>query len=101
MRGMGFDNSGGDRDYNLIWGNNNYEGNCIGQPFFYCMWQYGGLPPSPNDIQADPLFRSMTTGTEDYQLGAGSPGIGGGEGGTEMGAWGGLDPMDWSHDLPH
>jgi hypothetical protein len=101
MRGMGFDNSSLDRDYNLVWENNGVVGSCLGKPFFWCMMLYGGIPPSPNDVMADPLFRSMTTGSEDYQLGAGSPGIGNGENNATMGAWGGLDPMDWSHGLPH
>jgi hypothetical protein len=59
----------------------------------------------PNDILDNPDFLSMTTGSEDYRLDTigppPSPGIGAGEGGTDMGAWGGADPMDWSHGLPH
>ena len=59
----------------------------------------------PGDILDNPDFVSMTTGSEDYRLDdiivPQSPGIGAGEGGTDMGAWGGADPMDWSHGLPH
>jgi len=75
------------------------------QPLYWDCWQCPGgktlETEDPGDILDDPVFVSMTTGTEDYQLDTGSPGIGAGESGTDMGAWGGSDPMDWSHGLPH
>ena len=55
----------------------------------------------PNDMLDNPDFVNMTTGSEDYQLDIGSPAINAGSDGTDMGAWGGADPMDWSHGLPH
>ena len=75
------------------------------QPLYWDCWQCpeGKIlkTQDPGDILDNPDFVNMTTGSEDYQLDTGSPGIGAGEGGTDMGAWGGADPMDWSHGLPH
>jgi hypothetical protein len=107
LRGMGFTNTPGaeERDYNLLYANNMggfvTTPDCTLPATFRCYFaQYGfrSVPlVAPHDIFADPVFVDMTPGTEDYQLDTGSPGIGAGEGGTDMGAWGGADPMDWSH----
>jgi hypothetical protein len=106
-----------ERDYNLIYSNNIQPGSpewmtadcgyvaalgdySTGQIDFKCLsGQYGFQPlywdnsvlktQDPNDILDDPLFVSMTTGSEDYQLDTGSPGIGAGSDATDMGAWGG------------
>jgi hypothetical protein len=138
--GLGFTNTLGteERDYNLIYSNNPgatwMTADCgyvaasgdysTGDIDFKCLaGQYGFRvlywdnnvlkTQDPNDILDDPVFVSMTTGTEDYQLDTGSPGLGAGEGGTDMGAWGGIGTfstpygsgynvyMDWSHGLPH
>ena len=129
--GLGFTNTLGseERDYNLIYSNNPgawwWTEDCgyvaaggdystMQIDFKWLAGQYGFQPLywaydpvktlktyDPNDILDDPLFESMTTGTEDYQLGTGSPGIGAGEDATNMGAWVGADPMDWSTGLPH
>ena len=101
----GYVAAGGDYDTGLI------DFKCLGGQYGFpdvLYWDPDDSDPNrilktvdPNDILDNPDFVDMTTGSEDYQLDTGSPGIGAGEGPTDMGAWGGADPMDWSHGLPH
>ncbi len=48
-------------------------------------------------IYADPLFQSITPGSEDYSLQGGSPAAGAGDDENDMGAYGGDEPLppDW------
>lgn len=86
------------RDYNLYYGNN-------GELTFVPV-QTGGCaqaqevqsgPPdftgNPNEIFADPMFFDHAGG--DYHLQAGSPAVGAGNDGNDMGAYGGSDPITW------
>ena len=96
MRGMNFNNSGLDRDYNLVWFNNNTDIDVclLSYPAFFCYkYMYGGVSPSPNDIIADPLYQNIAT--DDYRLTGSSPGSGAASDSGDMGAWGGTDPIDF------
>jgi hypothetical protein len=55
-------------------------------------WRYYPTPEGPNSINADPLYINNTTYPYDYQLGPGSPCIGTGMGGNDMGCYGNLAP---------
>ncbi len=81
------------RDYNLYFSNNGkltfvpaQTGACV-----------QGSPPNftgnPNEIFADPMFVDHANGN--YHLQAGSPGLGAGDDGNDMGAYGGTDPITW------
>ncbi len=81
------------RDYNLYYGNN-------GKATFAPAQTGGcanGAPPNftgnPNELFADPLFVDSANG--DYHLQAGSPAIGSGDDGNDLGAYGGADPITW------
>jgi hypothetical protein len=101
------------RDYNLLYGNNGTS-DCLPpytSPSRYIFMQLCGCDPNDHEIFADPEFiynadctgagephtccTGLDTGTCDYQLDTGSPGIGTGEGGTDMGAYGGTYAIDW------
>jgi len=65
--------------------------------------QYGGCGAhtprplemdDPHDIIADPVFESITPGSEDFHLKAGSPAINAGDDGDDMGAYGGIYYID-------
>jgi hypothetical protein len=51
---------------------------------------YPSAPPGPNCISSDPLYVNNTTAPYDYHLDTGSPCIGTGEGGVDMGCYGDL-----------
>lgn len=59
-------------NYNNVWSND---------------LDYGDLTPAPTDISVDPLFSDYMS--EDFTLQAGSPLLTAGEGGTQIGAYGG------------
>jgi hypothetical protein len=116
MRGMGFDNSSLDRNYNLVY-SNNYPSYFVATPDCTspATWRcyialYGGFRGNvydPNDIFDDPLFTDRAN--YDYTLQVGSPGDGTASDSGDMGAWGGTGgtfnipgqtqnydvPMDW------
>jgi hypothetical protein len=52
-----------------------------------------GLPNEHHDIIADPMF--VDVDADNYHLEAGSPAGNAGDDGTDMGAYGGLNPIDW------
>lgn len=101
------------RDYNLVYLNNGTTDDCgwytdtgisyalilscANKQYGGCGadWPYPFAMGDPHDIIADPLFVSTTEGSEDYHLQAGSPAVGGGVGGSTMGAYGGSYPIDW------
>ncbi|MBW1859928.1 MAG: right-handed parallel beta-helix repeat-containing protein, partial [Deltaproteobacteria bacterium] len=111
------------RDYNIVYSNNqdflsNWCGTCaspdcttggrraprtcigaqLGRgchtetPFCCTAIGASGALPGETLIFADPLFEDM--GNDDYHLAVGSPAIGAGEGGTDIGAYGGDYPID-------
>lgn len=94
-----FDGLCGDlRDYNLLSGNFGWDANpgCTGSPWESnpCKrQQLGTCSANGNEIFADPLFADKAN--DEYELQAGSPAIGAGYDGTDMGAYGGSDPMAW------
>ncbi len=104
--GVVFDNSGYERNYNLLY-DNWYGETILGYNYGDCSWtgwpgckkrQIGGSwPVAPNEIFGDPLFVDMVS--DDYHLDVGSPAIGTGEGGVDMGAYGGPDAID-DNDFP-
>ena len=79
------------RDYNLLCQNNGITDiTCPPPPPYYCEYmQLYMCPKNANEIFDDPLFNL------DYTLGVGSPGLGSGELGVDMGAYGGPDPINW------
>ncbi|MDY6988208.1 MAG: right-handed parallel beta-helix repeat-containing protein [Thermodesulfobacteriota bacterium] len=101
------------RDFNLLYSNFGWDGDpdcgwpdnpgkkCVNQQYGGCgaHFDFGQSPPvvleNPNDIMAAPLFVSITEGSEDYHLQSGSPAENAGDDGTDMGAYGGIDPLDW------
>ena len=103
-----FDNTGAERDYNLVYLNNGTTDDCgwyTSGGYSYvdnlrcANMQYGGcgahVPPplamdDPHDIIDDPEF---VPELDNYHLDNGSPAKTGGEGGVEMGAYGGGDPL--------
>jgi hypothetical protein len=107
-----FDNAGEERDYNLSYANNgtgetncgypdSLDKRCANKNFGGCGTLWNPTPPpwvildgSHNMIE-DPLFEDTTSGHEDYHLQTGSPAIGAGDDGLDMGAYGGSDPIDW------
>jgi parallel beta-helix repeat protein len=52
-----------------------------------------GLPTAHHDVIADPVFVDMAA--DNYRLTAGSPARNAGDDGTDLGAYGGSDPVDW------
>jgi hypothetical protein len=52
-----------------------------------------GLPNEHHDIIADPMFVDIDA--DNYRLEAGSPATNSGDDGTDMGAYGGSNPIDW------
>ncbi len=107
-----FDNAGLERDYNLVYLNNGRTDDCgwytSGEVSYVdnlrcANMQYGGCGADvprplamddPHDIIADPVFESITPGSEDFHLKAGSPAIDAGDDGDDMGAYGGPNPID-------
>ncbi len=113
-----FDNTEGseERDYNLLYANypwnsafsrSNSEDcgwpdlddmSCIKQQYGGCVAYFvkgvGILLDDPNDIVADPMFVSITPGSEDFHLQVGSPAINAGDDGDDMGAYGGIYYID-------
>jgi parallel beta-helix repeat protein len=86
------------RDHNLLSGNFGWDANpgCAGSPWESnpCKrQQLAGCSPNGNEIFADPLF--VDKANDNYELQAGSAAIGAGDDGTDMGAYGGSDPMAW------
>jgi hypothetical protein len=102
-----------ERDYNLVYGNFPWS-DLTGANEPDCGWptldrmscanqQYGGCGSDwdhwpnliyPNDIMMDPLF--VNRAGDNYQLQSGSPAITNpGDDGTQRGAYGGMDPIDW------
>ena len=83
------------RDYNLLCQNHGItDTSCPSPPPFYCEYiQLYMCPSNPNEIFTDPSFANMAG--DDYHLLPGSPAIGAGESGVDMGAYGGSDPMSW------
>jgi hypothetical protein len=92
------------RDYNLLYSNNGTgEDDCwwdAGRPNKQCVNKnYGGCgldgwsKVNPNDIIADPLFVDLAS--DDFTLQPGSPAENAGDDGNDMGAYGGIDPLDW------
>ncbi len=114
-----FDNTEGseERDYNLLYANYPWNGvfnrwnsedcgwpdlddmSCIKQQYGGCVAYFvsgvGIVLDAPNDIVADPMFVSITPGSEDFHLQVGSPAINAGDDNLDMGAFGGSDPIDW------
>ncbi len=91
-----FDNTGEERDYNLVYSNNgtgetdcgwpdSINMKCANKNFGGCggKWNLPGppkiLPDGPNNNIADPMFVDVTPGSEDYRLQAGSPAIDAGD----------------------
>jgi parallel beta-helix repeat protein len=105
--------SGDYRDYNLLFGNQRTSDESPPFSQSYCFMQLCGCWQNDNEIFGDPQFMMVNfycteenvpydcctdagTGTcNDYQLDTGSPGIGTGEGGIDMGAYGGPYAIDW------
>ncbi len=97
-----FDNTGGERDYNLLY-DNWYGHTILGYNYGDCSWtgwpgckkrQLGNCwPVASYEIFAKPEFE---TGLDNYHLDPGppSPAIGTGEGGVDMGCYGGDYPID-------
>ncbi len=105
-----FDNTGEERDYNLVYSNNgtgatdcgwpdSINMRCANKNFGGCggKWNLPGppkiLPDGANNNIADPLF--VEKDDDDYQLQSGSPAEGAGDDDFDMGAYGGSDPLDW------
>ncbi|MGA1825998.1 MAG: nitrous oxide reductase family maturation protein NosD [bacterium] len=107
-----FNNTGEERNYNLLYSNNGSGSNPdCGWPGDYerpyndilpCLnMQYGGCGAElqggsitlldPDDILDNPLFQDTTN----YKLQNNSPAKGAGSGGVDMGAWGGPKAIDW------
>jgi hypothetical protein len=67
---------------------------CPAPPPYFCEYrQLYMCPKNANEIFANPLFTDP--GSDVYTLQGTSPALTGGEGGTQMGAYGGSDPMTW------
>jgi len=99
------------RDYNLLYSNFGWDSDpdcgwpenpgkkCANQQYGGCgaHFDFGQSPPvvleNPNDIMADPQFTDKDN--DDYTLQSGSPAEDAGDDGTDMGAYGGTDPIDW------
>ena len=82
------------RDYNLLCRNNGIlTDTCSTPPFICILRQLGGCMKNTGEIFADPSF--VDAANDNYQLQAGSPAIGTGELGVDMGAYGGSDPIAW------
>lgn len=88
-----FDNSARDLDYNMLWHNNG----TTDVPSTCCyVRHYGGctLFPGVHDFVANPAF--VDKAVDDYRLLASSPAQLTDENGTQIGAYGGFDPLiDW------
>ena len=103
------------RDYNLLYANNGiladnshcswddtYPGRrCVNRNYGQCGFVCEEWPSNPecwnasseNDILADPAFVSRAA--DNYQLQVGSPAENAGDDGTDLGAYGGADPIAW------
>ena len=92
------------RDYNLIYGNNEtasdckwssgppYDRSCIQKQYGKCgLIDFTSTLYNPHDIIADPVF--INAFLDNYHLQTGSPALGAGCDGTEMGAYGGEYPL--------
>ncbi len=89
------DNWIGNREYNLFTLNNGLDASCNGDvvfPFCYMM-QTATCALNDGEILADPMFVDAANG--DFQLQSGSPALGSGVGGVDMGAYGGATPLNW------
>jgi len=85
------------RDYNLLCQNHGItDATCPQPPPYFCEYrQLYMCPRNTNEIFNDPLFVDPTTAPYDFNLWGGSPALGTGEFGVDMGAYGGSDPITW------
>ena len=80
------------RDYNLLCRNNGIDTDtCEGPPYFCIYMQLGGCDKNDGEIFANPLFVDPVNG--DYHLQGSSPAKYAGDDLTDMGAYGGADPI--------
>jgi len=91
-------------DYNLVylnnettydckWGQTYPDRQCVNRNYAGCGLDDNWQMINPHDIIADPLFADKVA--DNYQLQTGSPAKGAGYDGTDMGAYGGANPIDW------
>ena len=83
------------RDYNLYYHNMNMNNplNPPNQLGGCAKWMGSAWVGNPHELFADPHF--IDRANQDYRLQSSSPGKNGGTGGTEMGAYGGSQPINW------
>ena len=79
--------------YDCNWGETYPDRQCVNKNYGGCGLDDNWQMINPHDIIADPLFMNMVN--DDYRLQGGSPAIGTGVGGVDMGAYGGSYPIDW------
>ncbi len=81
------------RDYNLLCRNNGINTDTCSTPPFYCiLMQLGGCRENLGEIFANPSF--VNAASDDYHLQETSPAKNAGDDLTDMGAYGGSDPIN-------
>jgi hypothetical protein len=82
------------RDYNLLCRNHGISTDtCIAPPYYCEYMQLYMCPRNGNEIFANPLF--VNAASDDYHLQGTSPAKNAGDDLTDMGAYGGSDPIAW------
>lgn len=84
----------GQRDYNLLSENNGTSTSCHGATWPFCILpQLALCSKNPGELIAAPQF--VDRANDDYHLQTGSAAIGSGDGGVDMGAFGGPNAINW------
>lgn len=82
------------RDFNLLCRNHGINTDTCSGPMLFCILRQNGMcKENPDEIFANPLF--VDAANDDYHLQESSPAKYAGDDLTDMGAYGGSDPINW------